>query len=149
MNKFLIHFVISEIRKNLTKIVKDKNCEELTGRIQPCINHLHWSAVTTPDDNRKDIWAKFKSFLSHVTDKDTDLDEPLFNKCAHEENLACRKYLDGLYILYVYFSVTTSLFENMQFLCKPYYDHICKMTFWYYRTLTSVFYSTLKYEISI
>ena len=37
-----------------------------------------------------------------MVDKHTKLDDPLFNKCAHEENLACRKYLDeGLYTLSV------------------------------------------------
>jgi hypothetical protein len=31
----------------------------------------------------KVIWAKFKSFFSHIANKHRNLDDPLFNKCAH------------------------------------------------------------------
>ena len=57
---------ITEIQKTLTKVAKEHDCEEISAWIQPCVNHPHWSAVTTPDGNGKLIWAKFKSFLSHV-----------------------------------------------------------------------------------
>ena len=95
--RFLLYystFLISEIRKNLTKITKENSCDELSAWIQPCVNHLHCSAATTPDGNGQLISVRFKSFLSHVVDTHTNLADPLFNKCAYEENLACRKYLD-------------------------------------------------------
>lgn len=44
-----------------------------------------WSATSTPSGNGEIISAKFKSFLSHVIDKHVNLDEPLFNMCAHQE----------------------------------------------------------------
>ena len=59
--------------------------EYLKGWIKPCTNHLHWSATTTPSGNGKIIWAKFKSFLSHIVNKHSDLDAPLFNKGAHRD----------------------------------------------------------------
>ena len=31
------------------------------------------------------ILAKFKSFFSNVVDKHEGLDDPLFNKCAHDD----------------------------------------------------------------
>ena len=39
------------------------------------------------------ILAKFKSFLDHIVDKHDDLDDPLFNKCAHGE-IEHREWLD-------------------------------------------------------
>ncbi|KAK3749112.1 hypothetical protein QZH41_019408 [Actinostola sp. cb2023] len=64
-----------EIRKVLTAISKEKECEDLKVWIKPCENHLYWSAMSTYDGNGQVIWAKFKSFLSHITDKHDDLDD--------------------------------------------------------------------------
>ncbi|KAK3740395.1 hypothetical protein QZH41_000916 [Actinostola sp. cb2023] len=74
---------VKEIRKVLTAISKEKECLDLKVWIKPCENHLYWSAMSTYDGNGQVIWAKFKSFLSHITDKHDDLDDPLFNKCLH------------------------------------------------------------------
>ncbi|XP_073236454.1 uncharacterized protein [Porites lutea] len=71
-----------KITKLLSKISKEKGNEDLRPWIKPCERHLYWSATTTSDGNGKIIWAKFKSFLSHIVNRHTDLDEPLFNKCA-------------------------------------------------------------------
>lgn len=62
--------------------------------MKPCEKHLYWSATTTSDGNGKVIWAKFKSFLSHIVSKHSDMDDPLFNKCAHGE-IPDRKWLDS------------------------------------------------------
>jgi len=67
----------------MTSIAKEKNCEELKEWIKPCENHLYWSALSTSSGNREVIWAKFESFLSHVINKHKDLDNPVFNQCAH------------------------------------------------------------------
>ena len=61
--------------------------------IQPCVNHLHWSANTTPSGDGNVILAKFKSFLSHIVNKHEDLEEPLFNKSAHGDDISQRKWL--------------------------------------------------------
>ena len=37
-----------EIHKVLTKISKEKECEHLAEWIKPCVNHLMWSATSTP-----------------------------------------------------------------------------------------------------
>ena len=39
------------------------------------------------------ILAKFLSFLGHVVDKHENLENPLFNKCAHEV-IEEREWLD-------------------------------------------------------
>ena len=80
---FFFFFFLTEIRKVLSKISKEKGCEVLGEWIKPCGKHLHWSATSTFSGNGRVIWAKFKSFLSHVVNKHAGLEDPLFNKCAH------------------------------------------------------------------
>ena len=74
-----------EIHKVLSKIAKEKGCEDLADWVKPCETHLYWSATSTYSGNGDIIWAKFKSFLSHVVNKHKNLDDPLFDKCAHGE----------------------------------------------------------------
>ena len=69
------------------------DCSIVADWIQPCANHLHWSAVTTSSGDGDLIWAKFQSFLSHITDKHTGLNDPFFNKCAHSEDIEDRNWL--------------------------------------------------------
>ena len=61
--------------------------------IKPCENYFHWSAITTFSGNGLVIWAKFKSFLRHMINLHSDHDDPLFNRCAHDENIKHRKWL--------------------------------------------------------
>ena len=79
---------------------KLKGFDILKEWIQPCVNHLHWSATTTFSGDGNLILAKFKSFLGHIVNKHDGLDDPLFSQCAHSEDIAQRKWLKegGLYI---------------------------------------------------
>ena len=77
--------IVAEIQKILSAAAKRKGFEEIEQWIKPCVNHFYWSASTTFDGNGEIIWAKFKSFLSHCINEHKDLDEPLFNRCAHGE----------------------------------------------------------------
>ena len=90
----LLQIFCSEIHKVLTKISKEKGCEVLSEWIKPCQNHLMWSATSTPSGNGQLIWAKFKSYLSHIVNKHKDLDEPIFNKCSHGDNIPQRRWLE-------------------------------------------------------
>lgn len=85
-------FFETEVCKVLSKISKEKGCEELADWIKPCMKHLHWSATSTFSGNGMVIWAKFESFLSHVVNKHTGLEDPLFNKCDHGD-IQPRKWL--------------------------------------------------------
>ena len=49
--------------------------------------------MSTVSGNGKVIWAKFKSFLSHLINKHEDLDDPLFNKCHHDDDIEHRQWL--------------------------------------------------------
>lgn len=77
--------MIAEIRKVLLKISLEKGCEAIKEWIKPCERHLYWSATSTFNGNGAVIWAKFKSFLSHIINKHKDLPDLLFNRCAHKE----------------------------------------------------------------
>ena len=107
-------FFDTEVRKVLSKISKEKACEELADWIKPCIKHLHWSATSTFSGNGRVIWAKFKSFLSHVVNRHTGLDDPLFNKCGHGE-LQPRKWLrigmvkPSLFVLLMYRNIQCTM----------------------------------------
>lgn len=89
----LTHIISTEITKLLNKLTKEKGNEELQPWVKPCERHLYWSATSTIDGNGKVIWAKFKSFLSHIINRHTNLDDPLFNKCAHGD-IPDRKWID-------------------------------------------------------
>jgi len=78
----------------LTKISKEKECDALADWISPCQSHFLWSATSTISGNGKLIWAKFKSFLYHVVNRHKDLPDAIFNKCAHEDNIKDRKWLE-------------------------------------------------------
>ena len=80
-----LHFFFTELDKLLSKIAKKKGFEPIKEWIKACKNHFHWSATSTHDGNGDVIYAKFKTFLSHVVDKHVELEDPLFNKCAHGE----------------------------------------------------------------
>ena len=82
----MLHLCFVEIRKVLTKLSEEKGFEAVAEWIRPCENHLHWSATTsTHDGDGIVIWAKFRAFMSHVVNKHSDLEDPVFNKCAHGE----------------------------------------------------------------
>ena len=84
-----------EVQKLLSAIAKESGCDAVAEWIRPCVNHLHWSATSTACGGGRIIWAKFKSFLSHITNKHTGLDDPLFNKCAHGDIRHRRWLLKG------------------------------------------------------
>ena len=91
--------ILTEITKLLHKLTKEKGNEELQPWVKPCERHLYWSATSTLDGNGKVIWAKFKSFLSHIINRHTNLDDPLFNKCAHGD-IPDRKWIDPGIVCY-------------------------------------------------
>ncbi|XP_044167367.1 uncharacterized protein LOC114973707 isoform X2 [Acropora millepora] len=82
---FDIWHLKKKIRKVLLKISLEKGCEAIKEWIKPCERHLYWSATSTFNGNGAVIWAKFKSFLSHIINKHQDLPDLLFNRCAHKE----------------------------------------------------------------
>ena len=87
------YFFSLEVHKTLLNISKLKGYEDVTNWIQPCVNHLHWSATTTPSGDGDIILAKLKSSLSHTVNKHEGLPNHLFNKCAHGDDIQQRQWL--------------------------------------------------------
>ena len=83
-----------EIHKVLSKISKQKDCEQLAEWIKPCENHLMWSATSTQSGDGELIWAKFESFLFHIVNKHSDFPNNTFDKCAHKEAISDRRWLE-------------------------------------------------------
>lgn len=81
----MVFFLSLEIHKVLTSISKERGCAALINWIRPCENHFFWSATCTLSGNGNVIYAKFKSFLSHVINKHDNLDDPLYDRCNHGE----------------------------------------------------------------
>ncbi len=86
-------FICIEISKVLNKVAKEKGCEALLPWIKPCVNHLYWSATSTVDGNGAVIWAKFASFFEHIVNVHSNLSNPVFNKCAHGDDITERTWL--------------------------------------------------------
>lgn len=80
---FDIWHLKKKIRKVLSKLSKENGCECIAEWIKPCENHLYWSATTTFSGNGLVIWAKFRSFMSHIINKHSGLSDPLFSNCFH------------------------------------------------------------------
>ncbi|KAK3745185.1 hypothetical protein QZH41_008383, partial [Actinostola sp. cb2023] len=118
---FDIWHLKKKIRKVLTKISQEKGCEELKVWIKPCENHLYWSAISTFDGNGEVIWAKFKSFLAHIINKHTDLEDPLFNKCAHG-NIPYRTWLKSEGYQEGFSTITNQLSGRIPFLFEPFFS---------------------------
>ncbi|KAK3739297.1 hypothetical protein QZH41_019550, partial [Actinostola sp. cb2023] len=91
---FDLWHIKKKIYKVLAKISQEKDCSSLSDWIRPCCNHFIWSATTTFSGNGNVIWSKFKSFMYHCINKHTDLPDPLFNRCAHDDSITHRKWLE-------------------------------------------------------
>ena len=61
---------------------KDRQCDQLQLWRPAIINHLYWTAASTPDGNPAVMEAKWRSLVNHIQDIH-DHDTPAFSSCAH------------------------------------------------------------------
>ena len=47
----------------------------------------------TVDGNGQVIWVKFELFFEHIANVHSNLPNPVFNKCAHKEDMEERTWL--------------------------------------------------------
>ncbi|XP_061599729.1 uncharacterized protein LOC133462479 [Cololabis saira] len=69
------------ISKQLEKIAKTKNCEELRPWIRSIRNHIYWTASSSSTGPERE--AKWKAILNHVRNIHVHQNSPLFEKCLH------------------------------------------------------------------
>ena len=108
-------------------IGKEANCEEINHWIRDCENHLSWSAKSTSSGDGNVIKAKFYSFLGHIVNKHSNLENPLFNQYAHgeieerqwlDERMSIQQYLLRCFTISTYSTQTVPSFENVHLLLQ-------------------------------
>lgn len=68
--------------KALDSAAKDRKCETIKLWRPAIVNHLYWTAASTPDGNGDLMEAKWTSLVNHVQDIH-EHDTPAFPTCAH------------------------------------------------------------------
>lgn len=81
--KLCIHTHTTALKKKLDALSKEKDCELVGEWKKSIINHLYWSAVSTPNGNGELIKAKWTSLDNHIHNKHKGHGKP-FPKCAHK-----------------------------------------------------------------
>uniref|UniRef100_A0AAV2KG27 Transposase n=2 Tax=Knipowitschia caucasica TaxID=637954 RepID=A0AAV2KG27_KNICA len=79
---FDIWNVSKGLKKALDAASKEQHCEDLALWKAAVINHLYWTAASTPDGNPEVLEAKWTSLVNHVQDIHTHK-SPWFPVCAH------------------------------------------------------------------
>ncbi|KAJ8280744.1 hypothetical protein GJAV_G00058490 [Gymnothorax javanicus] len=72
----------SGLGKPLDAAAKDSECEDLKLWRPAIINHLCWTAASTPNGDPDVMAAKWQSMVNHIQDIH-EHDTPAFPKCAH------------------------------------------------------------------
>lgn len=75
-------FSKSGLGKALDSAAKDRHCEQLQLWKPAVVNHLYWTAASTPDGNPSIMEAKWTSLVNHIQDIH-DHNSPAFPTCAH------------------------------------------------------------------
>ncbi|XP_046864355.1 uncharacterized protein LOC124458369, partial [Xenia sp. Carnegie-2017] len=109
---FNLWHLAKKVNKILKKIAKEKGCQELLPWVKPCVNHLYWSAMSTEDGDGQVIWAKFSSFLEHMANVHSNLPNPIFNACAHGDDIEERMWLNKGKTFSVVFEKTQAALLN-------------------------------------
>ena len=63
-------------------MAKEKECELIREWMKSVINHLYWSAVSTPSGDGENIKAKWLSLDNHIHNKHSGHGK-VFPKCEH------------------------------------------------------------------
>lgn len=70
------------VQKALDAVSKERGCEDLKLWRPAVINHLYWTAASTPDGDPNVMEAKWRSMVNHVQDIHEHGDAA-FTHCAH------------------------------------------------------------------
>ena len=77
-----LHNLIA-FKKKVTALAKEKDCEIVGEWKKSLVNHLYWSAVSTPDGNGELIKAKWISLDNHIHNKHKKHGK-IFTACQHK-----------------------------------------------------------------
>ncbi|KAK1875808.1 THAP domain containing protein 10 [Dissostichus eleginoides] len=79
---FDIWHIVKSLGKALDAAAKERECEDLKLWRPAIINHLYWTAASTPDGDPDVMEAKWQSMVNHVQDIH-EHGTPAFPCCAH------------------------------------------------------------------
>lgn len=78
-----IWHMAKSLKKKIDPLAKLKDCELVGEWKRSLVNHLYWSAVSTPNGDGEMIQAKWLSLDNHIHNKHRGHGKP-FPKCAHK-----------------------------------------------------------------
>ncbi|XP_048035479.1 uncharacterized protein LOC125260979 [Megalobrama amblycephala] len=79
---FDVWHIGKSIQKALDAAAKERDCEDLKLWRPAIINHLYWTAASTPTGDPDEMEAKWQSMINHVQDIH-EHSTPAFTSCAH------------------------------------------------------------------
>ena len=71
------------IGRKLDALSGQKDCTDIKAWKRSIVNHLYWSAGSTPDNRGEVIVAKWCSLMSHIQNIHTNHPDPQFPDCIH------------------------------------------------------------------
>ncbi|XP_061170182.1 uncharacterized protein LOC133179442 [Saccostrea echinata] len=82
IHHFDVWHVAKGLKKKLTALSKEKECERLQLWIRSICNHLYWTAASTPDGNGQMMLEKWQSVANHVQNIH-EHNGDLYDSCLH------------------------------------------------------------------
>ncbi|XP_059377044.1 uncharacterized protein LOC132113246 [Carassius carassius] len=79
---FDVWHIGKSVQKALDAAAKERDCEDLKLWRPAIINHLYWTAASTPTGDPDEMQAKWQSMINHVQDIH-EHSSPAFTSCAH------------------------------------------------------------------
>ncbi|XP_062600016.1 uncharacterized protein LOC134261608 isoform X2 [Saccostrea cucullata] len=76
--------VAKGLKKKLTALGKEKDCERLMEWIKSIVNHLYWVPTSTPEGSNELRWEKWVSVFNHIQNIHEGHGD-LFERCEHAE----------------------------------------------------------------
>ena len=80
----MLVFFISGLKTKLLALSKEKYCDIIHPCIKSIINHLYWTAASSPDQDGELKLAKWKSLCNHIINVHNGY-SPLYASCEHGE----------------------------------------------------------------
>ena len=80
----MLVFFISELKTKLLALSKEKDCDIIQPWMKSIINHLYWTAASSPDQDRVLMLAKQMVLCNHIINVHNG-HSPLYASCEHGE----------------------------------------------------------------
>jgi solute carrier family 8 (sodium/calcium exchanger) len=72
------------LKKKLLALPKEKDCDIIQPWMKSIVNHLYWTAASSPDQDWELMLAKWKSLCNHIINVHNGY-SPLYASCEHGE----------------------------------------------------------------